>query len=29
VLEALKQITGQNFGFEREQWRRWYEENKP
>ena len=27
VLEALKRITGQNFGFEREAWRRWYAEN--
>lgn len=24
VLEALKRITGENFGFERERWRRWY-----
>jgi hypothetical protein len=29
VLEALKQLTGQNFGFERKQWRRWYQENRP
>ncbi len=29
VLEALKQITGKNFGFEAEAWRRWYEESKP
>ena len=27
VLEALKRLTGQNFGFEHEQWRLWYEEN--
>lgn len=26
VLEALKSITGENFGFERDQWRRWHEE---
>lgn len=25
VLEALKRITGENFGFERDQWHRWYE----
>lgn len=24
VLEALKRITGENFGFERERWRRWH-----
>ncbi len=24
VLEALRRITGENFGFERERWRRWY-----
>lgn len=28
VLEALKQITGQNFGFDEATWRRWYEEHK-
>jgi hypothetical protein len=28
VLEALKQITGQNFGFDEAAWRRWYEEHK-
>lgn len=28
VLEALKRITGQNFGFEREPWLRWVEESK-
>jgi hypothetical protein len=28
VLEALKRITGQNFGFERDAWRRWYAENQ-
>lgn len=27
VLEALKRLTGQNFGFEGEAWRRWYEES--
>lgn len=26
VMEALKQITGQNFGFDAGAWRRWYEE---
>lgn len=26
VLEALKQITGENFGFDGAAWRRWYEE---
>lgn len=29
VLEALKEITGQNFGFEHAAWRRWYEEQRP
>jgi len=29
VLEALKRITRQNFGFERDQWLRWYEEFQP
>lgn len=29
VLEALKQITGQNFGFDETAWRRWNEEQKP
>jgi hypothetical protein len=29
VLEALKQITGQNFGFNTADWRRWYEEHQP
>lgn len=28
VLEALKRISGENFGFEREPWRRWYEETQ-
>lgn len=28
VQEALKQITGQNFGFDAAAWRRWYEENE-
>lgn len=28
VLEALKQITGQNFGFEEAPWRRWHEEQR-
>jgi hypothetical protein len=28
VLEALKRITGQNFGFEHDQWHRWYEESQ-
>ncbi len=27
VLEALKKLTGQNFGFEHEAWRRWYKEH--
>ncbi len=27
VLEALRTLTGQNFGFDYEQWRTWYEEN--
>ncbi len=26
VLEALKRLTGENFGFEAERWRRWYED---
>lgn len=29
VLEALRDITGVDFGFEREQWRRWYREQQP
>jgi len=29
VLEALKQITGQNFGFDVRDWQQWYEEHKP
>jgi len=29
VLEALKQITGENFGFDEAAWRRWYEEEHP
>jgi hypothetical protein len=29
VQEALQQLTGQNFGFERDQWRRWYQESMP
>lgn len=28
VLEALKRITGQNFGFDREQWLRWVQESQ-
>lgn len=28
VLEALKQLTGQNFGFEAAEWRTWYEERR-
>lgn len=28
VMEALKKITGKNFGFEAEEWWRWYEENR-
>ena len=28
VLESLKLITGRNFGFEPDQWQRWYEEQK-
>jgi hypothetical protein len=28
VLEALKRITGQNFGFEQAAWRRWYAESR-
>jgi hypothetical protein len=28
VLEALKRITRQNFGFEREQWQTWYKERE-
>lgn len=27
VLEALKRLTGQNFGFEHDKWRLWYQEN--
>ena len=29
VLEALKQITGQNFGFDVRAWQQWYEEHQP
>lgn len=29
VLEALRGITGQSFGFDAEDWRRWYQEQKP
>lgn len=29
VMEALKRITGQNFGFDAAEWRRWYEEQLP
>jgi hypothetical protein len=29
VMEALKRITGQNFGFDAAAWRRWYEEQLP
>ncbi|MBL8879260.1 MAG: hypothetical protein JNG88_09090 [Phycisphaerales bacterium] len=29
VLEALKQITGENFGFDAAAWQRWQEERKP
>jgi hypothetical protein len=29
VLEALKQITGENFGFDEAAWRRWHEEQRP
>lgn len=29
VLEALKQITGENFGFDAAAWRRWHEERTP
>jgi hypothetical protein len=28
VLEALRQISGQDFGFEQAAWRRWHQENK-
>ncbi|MCK4342579.1 MAG: HEAT repeat domain-containing protein [Phycisphaerae bacterium] len=28
VLEALRRITGQNFGFDRADWQQWYEEHK-
>ncbi len=28
VLEALKQLTGQNFGFDAAEWRTWYEERR-
>lgn len=28
VMEALKKITGQNFGFDAAAWRRWYEESQ-
>ncbi|MEP0845601.1 MAG: HEAT repeat domain-containing protein [Phycisphaerae bacterium] len=29
VLEALRAITGKDFGFDAEAWRRWYEEQAP
>ena len=29
VLEALRGITGQSFGFDAEEWRRWYQEQQP
>lgn len=29
VLEALRSITGQSFGFDAAEWRRWYEEQQP
>ena len=29
VMEALKAITGENFGFDSDEWRRWYEEERP
>lgn len=29
VLESLRQITGQDFGFDAASWRRWYEETRP
>ena len=29
VREALRNITGKDFGFEEEAWRRWYEEQEP
>lgn len=29
VLEALKAITGENYGFDAAAWQRWYEEHKP
>jgi HEAT repeat protein len=29
VLEALKKITGENFGFDEAEWTRWYQELKP
>jgi len=29
VLEALRQITGQQYGFDAAEWLRWYEEQKP
>jgi hypothetical protein len=29
VMEALKRITGQNFGFDAAAWRHWYEEQVP
>ncbi len=28
VLEALRRITGQDFGFDRSRWQRWYEESE-
>jgi hypothetical protein len=29
VLDALRLITGEDFGFDEAAWRRWYEEQKP
>ena len=29
VLEALRSITGQTFGFDADEWRRWYQEQLP
>ncbi|MGE0481274.1 MAG: HEAT repeat domain-containing protein [Phycisphaerae bacterium] len=29
VLEALRALTGEDFGFDQAAWRRWYEEHKP
>jgi hypothetical protein len=28
LLEALRRITGQDFGFDRDDWLRWYEQRK-